>query len=155
MLICEAQSAARGNKALPRWVAGLKSVGTVAVSVTFFTVVLFLGPVFGFGGMFAGANFFLHLVSPLLAMISLCAFENREPLRFRVTFLGLLPTFIYGIVYVWLVVFQKTWPDFYGFNIGGHWAFSAVAMLIATYLISLVLWGIRKTLGKERAKIMA
>lgn len=145
----------RTGDMLPRWAVVLKMVATVAVAVTFFTVMLFLGPVFGFRGMFAGANFFMHLVSPLLAMISLCVLENREPLRFRATFLGLLPTFIYGIVYVYEVFFSRGWPDYYGFGFLGHWTIVAAVMLIATYILCILLWGLRKALGKERAKVSA
>lgn len=138
----------RGEKRIPRWVMTLKYVGTVAVSVTFFTVVCFLGPVFGFPGMFAGNNLFLHLICPLLAIFTCFLLESEPPLRFRCTFLGLLPTFFYGIVYIVMVIFRRQWYDFYGFNMGGFWYLSAALMLIATYLLALGLWALRRAVGK-------
>ncbi len=140
----------RGGGDIPLWSMALTYVGTVAVSVTFFTVVCFLGPVFGFRGMFAGNNFFLHLICPLLAIISCFLLETRPPLRFRCTFLGLLPTFIYGIVYIVMVVFRRAWYDFYGFNMGGFWYRSATLMLVATFLLALVLWVLRRAVGKRK-----
>ena len=145
-----------GGKVVPPWIMALKYVGTVAVSVTFFTVVCFLGPVFGFRGMFAGNNFFLHLICPLLAFVSCFLLEERPPLRFRATFLGLLPTFVYGVVYIVMVVFRRAWYDFYGFNMGGFWYLSAALMLIATYVLALGLWALRRAVGKrKRAEVSA
>ncbi len=139
-----------GGRNIPLWAMALKYVGTVAVSVTFFTVVCFLGPVFGFWGMFAGNNFFLHLICPLLAIFSCFLLEAEPPLRFRSTLLGLLPTFVYGVVYIVMVVFRRAWYDFYGFNMGGFWYLSAALMLIATYLLALGLWALRRAVGKRK-----
>ena len=55
--------------------------------------------------------------------------------------LGVLPVAVYGTLYLCKVVFapeEKRWPDFYGFNAGGHWKISFSAMLIAAVLINLV-----------------
>ena len=151
LAVFQLHALAGGGGEAPRWAMALKFVGTVAVAVTFFTVVLFLGPVFGFRSMFVGSNFFMHLLSPLLAIFSCFLLEREPPLRFRCTFLGLLPTFVYGVVYIVMVVFRGLWMDFYGFNMGGFWYVSAALMLAATYLLSLGLWGLRRRAGKKRA----
>jgi hypothetical protein len=141
----------RGRKP-PRAAAAFKLTGAVSVAVTFFTVLLFLGPVFGFRGMYAGVNFFMHLASPLLAMISVCFFEFRPQLRFRSIFLGLLPTVVYGAVYLTMVVLLRKWMDFYGFNMGGMWPLSFALMLLATWLLSLLLWAVRRAVGRREAR---
>ena len=102
--------------------------------------------------MIAGVNLFMHLLTPLLAMLGFCLLEKQPELRFRSVFLGLIPTMLYGIVYAMLVVFQKRWLDFYGFNIGGHWKLSCCLMLIATFLISLGLWALRRAAAGKHAK---
>ena len=142
----------RSGKPLPKALLVLKHVGTTAVGVTFFTVFCFLGMLYGYASMIAGVNLFMHLITPLLAMCGFCILESQPALRFRSVFLGLLPTVLYGIVYVILVVFQKRWLDFYGFNIGGHWVLSCCLMLIATFLISLGLWALRRAAAGKRAK---
>ena len=92
----------------------------------------------------------MHLICPLLAIFSCFLLETQPPLRFRCTFLGLLPTFIYGVVYIVMVVFRRAWFDFYGFNMGGFWYLSAALMLIATFLLALGLWALRKAVGKRK-----
>ncbi len=143
------------SRELTKPAAALKYVGTVAVAVTFFTVLLFLGPVFGFRGMYQGNNLFMHLISPLLCMFSLCLSENLPPMRLGSTLLGLIPTAVYGVVYLLMVVVLRRWYDFYGFNMGGMWPVSMALMLVATWLIGLVLWAVRRALGKKRTAAAA
>ena len=128
----------------------LKHVGTTAVGVTFFTVFCFLGTIYGYPSMIAGVNLYMHLLTPLLAMLGFCLLETQPPLRFRSLFLGLLPTVFYGIVYITLVILQKRWPDFYGFNMGGRWVLSCSLMVVATFLISLGLWALRRAAAGKR-----
>ena len=134
------------------WLLVLKHVGTTAVGVTFFTVFCFLGTLYGYRSMVEGVSFYMHLLTPLLAMIGFCLLETGPALRFRIVFLGLIPTVLYGIAYVSMVVFQKRWPDFYGFNIGGRWILSCVLMAVATLLISVGLWALRRAAARRRGK---
>ena len=127
----------------------LKHVGATAVGVTFFTVFCFLGMLYGYRSMVQGGNLFMHLLTPLLAMLGFCLLEAEPPLRFPWVFLGLIPTVLYGTVYAFLVVFRKRWPDFYGFNMGGRWILSCVLMAAATLLISAGLWALRRTAGRR------
>ena len=130
----------RSDAPIPRWLNLFKFVGTVAVSLTCFTVLFFLGPLYGYGPMLAGRNFFLHLLCPLAAMFSFAVLERTDPAPLPLCLLGLLPTVVYGTVYFTLVILAKRWRDFYGFNRGGHWYLSAVLMLLATLLLSAALW---------------
>lgn len=140
----------RRGKAPAKALLALKFVGTAAVTVTFFTVFCFLGFLYGFGSMIQGVNLFMHLITPLLAMLSFVLLESGAPLRFRSTLLCLLPTFLYGIVYMTMVVLLKRWYDFYGFNIGGHWPISSVLMLLGTWLLSVGLWALRRLCSRKK-----
>ena len=126
---------ARLTGALSRW----KLAATTAVSVTLLTVVFFLGPTMGYRPMFAGVNLYLHLICPLLAIVCWSFLDPLPPLPRRASFWGVLPTAIYAAVYLTLVIVRPTWPDFYGFNIGGKWYLSMIVMLLATWLIALLL----------------
>lgn len=141
---------------VPRWAILFKYVGTAAVSVTLFTVLLFLGPLMGYGAMFAGANLFMHLVSPLLAIVSLVLLETQPPLLRRSVWLGLLPTFVYGTLYLIMVIVigaeNGGWTDFYGFNMGGLWPASYIGMHIGTYVLGLALWALRRAAGKNNTR---
>ncbi len=128
-----------GKSCVPRAMTVLKYIGTVAVTLTMTVVLIFLGPTQGYGKMFSGVCLELHLLCPLLAILSFCFFERGNPLARRDTLLALLPTFIYGTVYLILVVFAGKWPDFYGFNIGGFWPAAYIALHLLTALLAVLI----------------
>ena len=139
VIIFDLQALSVGVVQLPKWAFLLKYVGTVSVTVTFVTVLVFLAPSQGFKAMFGGTGFYMHLIGPVLAVLSLCLSENVYPLSFVQAMLGLLPTLIYGIIYLILVVVvgeeKGGWPDLYGFNRTGKWPISFFMMVAGTFLI--------------------
>lgn len=128
---------------VPQGIVLLKFVGTAAVTVTFLTVMLFLGPcVYDYKVLLTGPDLWLHLICPLLAILSCCLWDKAE-LGFGAVFLGTLPVVVYGGWYIYHVVLappEKRWEDFYGFNRGGKWPLSYAVMTAAAFLISLLLW---------------
>lgn len=118
--------------------------GTTSVTVTMMTVLLFLGPVYGYASMFSNWNLWLHLLGPVLAIVSFIWLEWEEAsLEKKHILLAILPVILYGIVYYIMVVLIGSenggWPDFYMFNAGGRWYLSFGAMLVGTALIALIL----------------
>lgn len=113
----------------------LNLVFTSAVMITFMTVMLFLGQLYGYKGMFTGANFFFHLINPLIALIIyLFSFDNRiSPLY---NFYSIVPILIYGIIYFTNVLILQKWPDFYAFNTSAAWYISTLIMFFAGLIIS-------------------
>ncbi len=128
---------------VPQAVLILKYVGTAAVSVTLLTVMLFLGPfVYDYRTLLTGPDLWLHLICPVLAILSLLLWD-RPDAPFGVVFLGVLPVILYGGMYLYRVLLAPPaarWDDFYGFARGGKWYLSLVLMLIAAFLISAALW---------------
>ena len=130
---------------VPRWVWLWKYVGAAAVTVTLLTVLFFLAPTAGFKAMFSGRDLYLHLIGPLLAIVSFCFFERFYPLSLPLSLTGLLPVILYGLVYLYKVVLcpeAKRWEDFYGYNKTGKWPVSFAAMMIGGALVCLALWGL-------------
>ena len=126
----------------------LRYAGTAAVTVTLMTVLLFLGPVHGYGSMFSRWNLWLHLLAPVLAVVSFVWLERDGTFPEKKQLpLSMLPVIAYGIVYLVMVVVlgkdKGGWPDFYGFNGRGKWYLSYVCMLAGTALIGLVLRKLR------------
>ena len=128
---------------LPEWVWLLKYAGTAAVSVTMVTVFVFLAPSVGkdwYSVLLKGPfNLFMHLVTPLLALVSFCFLEKRG-MPFAQCLWGLLPVVLYGPLYLYKTVYApegKRWEDFYGFNKQGRWPVSFAAMLAGTFLLCL------------------
>lgn len=128
-----------------RWAWTLKYIGTAAVSVTMLTVLVFLGPILGYRRVLRGSDLIMHLVVPMLALVSFCVFERRG-MRIGTATLGLIPVLLYGILYGWKVLFcpqERRWEDFYRFNQNGKWYLSFALMLIGTFLICLGFMGIQ------------
>ena len=129
--------------AMHAWAVALKYMGTVAVTVTFLTVCLFLLPATrSIQGLFSnGTEIVMHLVTPLLAIFSFLCFENRG-LSAWVIPLGVLPVLLYGWLYLQRVVLQRAWPDFYGFDRGGRWKLSFSLMMVGTVIAAVLLWAL-------------
>ncbi|MCR5675237.1 MAG: hypothetical protein K6G16_05945 [Lachnospiraceae bacterium] len=123
----------------------LKYVGTVAVTVTMLTVFIFLMPAYKtITGLLKGYDLFMHLLTPVMAAVSLCVFE-RHPIGMPVAACGVIPVIVYGVWYLYQIIYapeEKRWEDFYRFNMGGRWPISFVSMLTGTFLICLGYWAI-------------
>ena len=132
------------------WAWVLKYVGTVAVTVTMLTVFLYLAPsVYNLGALLKGRDLFMHLITPVLALVSFLGFERKE-MSFAVIPFGVLPVIAYGVVYLYKIRFadrKKRWEDFYGFNRKGLWPISFLLMIAATYLICVGFYFIMKIWG--------
>lgn len=147
------RSLVRGEDAIPKWALTLKMIGTVAVTLTFAVVTLYFVPLVGFGGgsvigLYDGANLPLHLLCPLLAVISFCFFERGLFVTKRWLLLGILPSVIYGTVYLIQVIFLKSWEDFYFFNVGGFWYLTYLLFPAFTYLLALGLRALHNKFDK-------
>ena len=130
----------RPGAVIPLSARVLHFAGTVAVTVTFLTVLVFLGPTYGFGGMYAGANLPLHLLVPLLCLLStLCGDDTALP-RPSLSLYGAIPVVLYGAIYAAFVLPGRM-PDLYGFNAGGRWYITMPAFFIGAVVLSLgVFW---------------
>ncbi len=124
----------------------LNHVGTVAVSITFWVVMLFLGPLFGYGAMFQGGNLWLHGINPLLAIAAFFFLDQFDRVEKKELWFSLVPVLIYGIFYLGNVMVNGigTFPnlnDFYGFFFAGlpSAAMIYVVLLLASLLIGAVL----------------
>ena len=137
-LVSLALAIARLGGAVPLPLLLLNYVGTHAVLLTLLTVLVFLGPQFGYKPLLSGPDFFLHLFCPLLALISYLAWD-RPPMTPLLSLIGVIPVLLYGLLYLRKVVYAKQWEDFYGFNRGGHWPRSFAAMLLGAALLCLLL----------------
>lgn len=129
--------------AMPAWAVTLKYMGTVAVTVTFLTVFLFLLPASrNIEGLLSnGPEIIMHVVTPLLAIFSFLGFENHGLSAWAIP-LAILPVLLYGWMYLQRVVLQKAWPDFYGFNRDGKWQLSFAMMAAGTLVIAVLLWAL-------------
>ena len=132
----------------------LKLMSTTAVGLTFLVVFAYLGPITEYGiiAMIMNSNLFFHLITPLLSIFTLVVFERTSMIKFKYTFWGILPTFLYAIYYMINIFIHmqdgKVSPvyDWYWFVQNGVWTAIIVVplMLLITYIITLILWKINK-----------
>ena len=150
------RSLRRGKDSIPKWALTLKMIGTVAVTLTFAVVMLYFIPLVGFGGgLLSGANLPLHLLCPLLAMISFCFFERGLFVTKTRLLLGVVPSVIYGTVYLIQVIFLRNWEDFYYFNVGGFWYLTFLIFPALTYLLALVLRAVHNKFDRQPQTVEA
>ena len=132
----------------------LKLMATVGVGLTFLTVFCYLGPISkgGIPSMLKNSNLFFHFIIPVLSILNFILFERTDKIKFKYTFMGVLPMMIYAIYYTINVLIHiennKVFPkyDWYWFVQGGLWQIAIVIPLIfgGTYLISLILWRLNR-----------
>ena len=77
-----------------------KFASTTAITFTFFIVHLFLGPKRGYDVVYAGANFWSHLIVPVLAMADFLVLDRECTFTMRDTFIAVIPTLAYGLFYM-------------------------------------------------------
>ena len=128
------------------WAWTLKYIGTAAVTVTLLTVFLFLGPSMGgLGPLLKGNDIFMHLLTPLMAIVSFGFFEKRG-MSFLTALLGMLPVVIYGCWYLYKTIYapaEKRWEDFYGYNKGGKWPIAFAGMMAGGFAVCMLLMGLQ------------
>lgn len=143
------------NKSINKKMYILKLMATTAVTITFLTVFLYLGPISkdGIPSMIQNSNLFFHLIIPVLSIITFVFFEKTNTISFKNTLFGIIPTLIYELYYLINILIHiengKVSPlyDWYWFLQNGVWTAIIVApfMLIVSYIVSIVLWKINKT----------
>ena len=128
---------------VPGFIWLLKYLGTVSVTVTLLTVLLFLAPAKGsLKALLRGSNLYFHLICPLLAILSFTLCELRRAPVY-VYALGALPVLVYGLVYlqkVCLTPLENRWNDFYGFNRDGRWRVSFRLMQLGGLGVCALYW---------------
>lgn len=131
-----------------RFVELIKLSATSSVMLTCLTVVLFLSAYLGVKESFGNENLYYHLINPILAFLGTAFIEEKFDTGKESFIFASIPTFLYGIFYFIMVVIIGEegggWPDFYGFNRGGLWPVSLIAMFAAILIICYVLYRLRK-----------
>jgi len=139
----------------PQWLIKLKHSATVTVTLTFLTCVVFLGPLTalrfanywgffkGYLFIFSGNVFYLHFLTPIMAIVGFSFFDCGNNLTKKNALGCTIPVFIYGVLYFYKVMYVGAenggWYDFYSFTFGGKVVMIpivAVIMFFVTYGIA-------------------
>ena len=148
----------KAHDTLPRAFYMLKLAATTGVTLTMMVTVFYLAPTSNgqFLRYFMNSNFFMHLITPLLCIISFIFFEPAESAKLSSTIPGILPMLLYSFYYTPNILIHldngKVVPeyDWYHFLAGGLntiW-FVIPVLYISTWIFSLGLWAANKKLAK-------
>lgn len=140
----------KNSSAIAR-VESLKYVAAAAVGLTCITVLVFLGPLYGYPAMFVGGNLFMHLITPVAAIAEIIFLSDAEYTR-RDNLLVILPPLIYGVFYLGNVFINGfgEWPDYNDWYLFLTWGYP-IGMLIFT-IICVVTWLIGLAMRKLQRK---
>ena len=110
-----------------RW----KYVAAVSVALTFFVVLLLLGPAYGYDSMYVGANLWFHLILPILSMVNFLIVDREGTFSLRDSLFTLIPMLAYSLFYVGnLLVNGVRDNDWYGFAKHGPQSAAAAFLII-------------------------
>ena len=141
----------KNKDCIPQVLTLIKLIAISMTTLTFFTVLLVIGPVDGYPKNYSGRNFFTHLIVPLLALFSYLFFEEKLELKWKYSLCLLIPFVIYSIVYVINVVILQTWPDLYQINKQGLWYLFLIAFLVADFGLDQGLYFLKRFIDKKTA----
>ncbi len=151
---------ASGKKSekLPKAFYILKLAATTGVTLTMMVTVFYLAPTSdgNFLGYFKNSNFFMHLITPLLCIISFIFFEAAEAQKLVMSITGIIPMMLYSFFYTPNILLHlengkvvKTY-DWYNFLAAGVQSVWYVVPLIyfITWIFALGLWAANKKFAK-------
>ncbi|MBR0464129.1 MAG: hypothetical protein IJJ23_07070 [Clostridia bacterium] len=137
-----------------RWLSALQWAAATSVGLTFFTVLIFLGPPIHYQGMYDGSNLWFHLLIPIAAMLLFILSRDDKPLPLSWIGWSLAPMAVYGVFYTVNIAVNGFFShgarnDFYNF-LRGSWKnapASGLIMLATVALIAAILWLSRRFIG--------
>ncbi|MBQ2688684.1 MAG: hypothetical protein IJG05_01270 [Solobacterium sp.] len=112
--------------------------GTVSVMLTFLVTVLFLTRIYGLWVLLVGANFWMHLVVPLLSAYLFAAYVHDRRLDRHDTAVSLIPLALYAVYYVGMILrygLEDPRTDWYFFGFAGIQTLPFVLLII--FLVTL------------------
>jgi len=130
---------ARKNGTAGRRAELLKYVAAAAVGLTCVTVMVFLGPLYGYKEMLIGPNLFLHLLTPVTALAEMIFLSDTDFTK-KDNRLVVIPPLLYGTVYLVNNIINGTgeWPDSNDWYLFLAWGYPVGIMIFA--IICVVTW---------------
>ena len=117
----------------------LKYIAAASVGLTCVTVMVFLGPLYGYPEMLKGPSFFLHLLTPVVAIAEMIFLADTGFTR-KDNRLVVIPPLVYGIVYLGNIALNGIgeWPDTNDWYLFLTWGFPVGILIFA--VICAVTW---------------
>ena len=100
-LVCALYRLIKKDYSIPLVLFMIKLIAVAEISITFIITATYLAPSLGsiWWRLYLNNNFFNHLITPVLAIVSFTVLEERREIKFPYSFLGTIPVVTYGTVY--------------------------------------------------------
>ena len=137
----------------PKWALMIHYAGAICTTLTLVFALCFISwfnPELAFGE----ENVFLHIVCPLTVLISFFMVESSYKLTIKDTLIALIPFIAYSLLYLYNVVFARSWDDHYMLNTFAPYYVSMPLMYLITYHIAVFIRKIHNKLVSYREKKM-
>ena len=117
----------------------LKYIAAAAVGLTCVTVLVFLGPLYGYPEMFAGPSLYMHLLTPVIAVAEMIFLSDTE-FTGKDNRLVVLSPLIYGVFYLGNNIINGIgeWPDTNDWYLFLAWGYPVGILIFA--VICVVTW---------------
>ena len=151
---------ANGKKrsVMPRAFYILKLAAATGVTLTMMVTVFYLAPTSNgnFLHYFMNSNFFMHLITPLLCIISFIFFEAADPQKLIMSVPGIIPMLLYSFFYTpnvllhldnGKVVRAYDWYNFLAAGAQSVW-YVVPMLYVITWIFALGLWALNRKLAK-------
>ena len=131
----------RKNKyKLPKWIVEVMYIGSVGSLLTMTIALALIGPTTGFAyAMFGNSNVFMHTLNPIFVFMLFTIAVSDGRIRFSHSFIAIIPTFIYSLMYFILAFVTHIWRDHYHLAEYMPWPVAFISIMAAAYLLSLLL----------------
>ena len=150
----------KNNSETPFAVKLLNYFSSSGLALTFMVVAFVLAPTRGPNGhyemMLSSFGLWLHTVSPILAVINFIAFETKPELKFKSTFLAILPTLFYAFVIIILNLCYVLEGPYFFLKVRSQSVIMSIVWIIvlsaASYLFNFILWIGNKKVSEKAVK---
>ena len=129
----------------------LKYIAAAAVGLTCVTVLVFLGPLYGYPAMFAGGSLYMHLLTPVIAIAEIIFLSDFTYTR-RDNRLVMLSPIAYGVFYLGnnLINGIGEWPDTNDWYLFLTWGYPVgflifIVICAVTWLLGLAMRKLHRT----------
>ena len=142
---------------LPKWVAIMHFLSVVSITIMMVFVLAFMSWISPYDA-FGGKNIIMHIICPILILISFFQIENRYIFTIKDCLIGCVPFCIYIIVYfIEVSIIGETnggWPDIYCIQDYLSPTFAIPLLLVLVFSVSWLLAIISNYFTKIRDKKM-
>ena len=137
----------------PTWVVIVKMIAVICLTVTFLTVLGYLAPLMGFLAVFEGANFYMHLIVPVLSIVTFILLEPKVDIKFKWNFFSIIPTGTYGTIYIICVAAFNDYGNVSGWDWYAFGTYGIGIGLVMLFGLNLVGFGSSVAISKLYKKI--